>query len=415
MAPSAPLLLLAVLCASALTTVPALTCGTTPLRLVRAPASWVAVDTWFDSFRGRLHASFGVADASAPGTGTAFYSFTDGGAWSAPAALSAQRVNLTGGERGPRLAAGPNGALSVAWTDAEGAPGGACARVARSTDGGATWAPPVAAVCLAGADGVSVAAGTYVVPMLVVALHAPNASRGGARTATYAMSLDGGATWAPPVAFAAPAAPPAAAGSRARARFDADTGRLYFSYAAATAAGGNTSVWLLTGNARGNDFSAVRVDGAAAGGGGRGAGGGGGGGDGSGSDGGGGPELTQDVRTHAADATNIVAFSRGAPGGSRVLFAAASAAPGSAFGAPVGTPAGEGGERWPTAVQARNGDALLLWSAPAANGSLAVHWACVPAGGNATAQGGSLGAAQQRPTALADGGEGGLLIVAGVA
>ena len=378
--------------------------GATALQVLTVDETWLTPDVVFDAAASRLHVVYGTSDKDAY-----YVQSLGGGGFSTPVKLNAAGLGVTTtmGERGPKIALAANNRLVVVWADLWTGPG--CrvyARSVYSTDNGATWsAPVVVAPALFGIDGLSVAAGTYIDNQVVATFHVNTSMPTNASSATwlhYALSMDGGATWASPQVMSLDGGrTPAVACSMCmtRPRFDADTGELLVAYRGAIDNVRDFRVVRAAG-AEVNNFTTSVVnprdkwvvkDCPMNG-----------------------PELTLAVHDGAADATQVVAYMTG--DANSVFFTTlAPGGGGATWSAAVPTPFAEPNERYPTAVASRTGDVVMVWNVGpmAVSGDAAVKWACW-AQGNATAtQSGVLGRsfAGTKATALALGGEGGLLIV----
>ena len=377
-------------------------CGArSSLQVLRLDSAWLTPDALFDAARGRLHVVYGTADKDA------FYAFSDGGAFSAPVKLNTAGLGVTTtmGERGPKLTAGANGRLIVAWADLWTGPG--CrvyARSSFSTDGGATWSAPASiAPNIFGIDGLSIAAGTYVTQQVVATFHVNTSEATNASSATwlhYALSDDGAASWrAPQVLRLDGGRTPAVACSMCmtRPRFDADTGELLVAFRSAI---GNVRSFRVARapGAETNDFASTVVNPTDAwnisycpmnG-----------------------PELSLFVPPQAADATQLVAYMTG---DANNVYFRSMVAGATVYSAPVSTPLRERNERYPTAVASPTGDVLFLWQVGpmAVSGNAVVKFACYAPNNATAAQSGTLGMsfAGTKATALDLGDHGGLLVL----
>jgi hypothetical protein len=376
-------------------------CGArSQLQILTVDPSWLSPDAVFDaSIDGILHVVYGTADKNA------YYTSSSGGVWTAPIKLNTAGLGVTTtmGERGPKIVMGAAGRLVVVWSDLwTGSGSRTYARSSHSTDGGASWTLPVAITpeALFGVDGLSVAAGTYEVPMVVATFHVNTSAPTNASSATwmhYSLSLDGGESWSAPSLLYLEDGAPAIACSMCmtRPRFDADTGALVVGYRSATgnirdfrvvrALDARKNMWQSTsiGAKWGIPYCPMN-----------------------------GPELTLNVPMGAPDATEVVAYMTGS---SNNVYWVSRAARAVNFSRPVGTPLSEANERYPTAVASPRGDVVMVYNVGpmAVSGDAAVKYACYAEGNSTASQAGILGRsfAGTKATALALGSEGPLLII----
>jgi hypothetical protein len=168
---------------------------------------WIAVDSHVSSsFRDRIYVTWTRFIFSA-GTGAyvqspiAFVSSSDGGAtFTTPKLISG---NVLYGQ-GSRPVVGPDGTLYVFWDGSTRLASFDSTWMVKSTNGGATWSRPLAVAPLIDSSPLNDTA--FRVNSFPAAAAAPNGDLyatwttviGGASTAVYSKSTDGGATWSAP-------------------------------------------------------------------------------------------------------------------------------------------------------------------------------------------------------------------------
>jgi len=167
---------------------------------------WIAVDRSGGSFNDRIYVTWTRFLFSA-GTGAYvqspifFASSSDGGhTFTAPKSIAG---NVLYGQ-GSRPVVGPDGTLYVFWDGATRLATSDSTWMVKSTDGGATWSKPVAVAPLIDSSPLHDTA--FRVNSFPAAAAAPNGDLyatwttviGGASTAVYSKSTDGGATWSAP-------------------------------------------------------------------------------------------------------------------------------------------------------------------------------------------------------------------------
>ncbi len=125
----------------------------TTVRIIPAPDKALVPDVMVDA-QGVLHMVYGLGDQ-------AWYTrSSDSGGTFSPAVQinSAGKVQLTMGERGPKLAVGSDGSIHVVWVD-RWSPGAKChVRYSRSTDGGKRFEPAKQVSPMPGVDGATMTA-----------------------------------------------------------------------------------------------------------------------------------------------------------------------------------------------------------------------------------------------------------------
>ena len=123
------------------------------MQIIPAPDKALVPDVVVDA-KGVLHMVYGLGD-------DAWYvrSLDNGGTFSPPVRVnSAGKVELTMGERGPKLAVGSDGSIHVVWAD-RWSPGAECrVRYSRSTNGGQSFEPVKQISPMPGVDGATIAA-----------------------------------------------------------------------------------------------------------------------------------------------------------------------------------------------------------------------------------------------------------------
>ena len=344
-------------------------------RVLRCPARDCLVpDVVFDAASSTLHLVYGTS------TKQAYYARSaDGGAsWSAPLRLNdAHNVTTTMGERGPKLSVPTPSSIFVVLPDLWYSGAQTRARLARSTDGGATFSAPVAISEHWGIDGVTLAADAQ--GGVLLAYHWGNATSPRPPNATEATwlftraSADGGSTWgATALAPLRGVAPVACSMCAMRARA---VGGGAFQLAFRSAVNNVREHWVANASlAAGAQWPAARA-------------------------GGGwpypacpmnGPELAEAAA--GGPFSSVLAFMTG--DANRVFWSGWDPAAG-AFSPPVGTPGGgAGNERYPTAVLAPAlGQVLMVWNVGpmAVSGTAEVRWAAYFANGTFSGRAGSLG------------------------
>lgn len=380
------------------TLVVSLPCGSkSTLEILTVNSTWLTPDTVFDAASGRLHVVYGTSNKDA------YYTSYLNGIFSESIKLNTLGLGVTTtmGERGPKITMGADKRLIVVWADLW--TGAGCRVYSRSTfsvDNGLSWSSPIQISNIFGIDGLSVAAGTYEVNMVVATFHVNTSQTTNATSATwlhYVVSLDGAVTWAEPSVVLLDDGNPAIACSMCmtRPRFDADTGTLLIGYR--SAANNIRDFRVVTAkDARTNSFESTSV---------------------------GpswaidycpmnGPELSLNVPLQASDATETLAYMTNDE--NNVFFTSRPSGT-QTFSQPIGTPRKEANERYPTAVTSRQGDIVMVYNVGpmAVSGDSAVKYACYAPGNSTASQSGVLGRsfAGTKATAIALGGEGPLLIL----
>lgn len=123
------------------------------VRIVRIPDKALVPDVAVDA-KGVLHMVYGLGD-------NAYYvrSTDDGQTFTAPVQVNAEgKVQLTMGERGPKLAVASDGSVHVAWADRWSPGVKVFVRYSRSLDGGRSFAPAKQISSMPGVDGVTMTA-----------------------------------------------------------------------------------------------------------------------------------------------------------------------------------------------------------------------------------------------------------------
>ena len=295
-------------------------------------------------------------------------SIDDGRTFSEPVAVNATgKVQLTMGERGPKLALGGDGVVHVIWAD-RWAPGVKVqVRYARSTDGGKVFSEPRQLSAKPGMDGVTVAAnGKGDVIGFWHIFDPPQEQVKDGHWIYLARSDNNGETFGEPERLRlANMKDLACSMCMMRARFGSD-GKVHLAFR--TALDNIRDMYVLSGEPRANSFTAARVN----------------------QDNWHletcpmcGPELTVDSAGDAFCAymaENKVYWSRRRAGEG-------------AFALHVATPANEKDEMYPCAVSNGKGEVLMVWQVgPMAVGKkAAVKWALYSSDGTYSGKSGELG------------------------
>jgi hypothetical protein len=336
--------------------------GDTAVHLVRPPEGSLVPDVVMDA-KGRLHMVYGLGDH-------AWYvsSIDDGRTFGPPVRVNSEgAVQLTMGERGPKLAVGTDGSIHVAWVDRWSPGAKVLVRYSRSIDGGKSFEPAKRISSMPGVDGATMTAdGEGNVLVFWHVFDPPQEEVPNGHWMYLSRSTDNGASFAP--------------GERVRIADGRDLACSMCMMRARTAADGNVYLafrsaennirdfYVLRSRKAENRFTALRVNedrwelrtcpmcG---------------------------PELTLD-----ADGRAFCSFM------TRHSVYWATLAPGGAgFALHVATPSGEGDEIYPSAVANRRGEAIFLWQVGpmSVSGRATVKWAIYTIDGAFTGRQGTAG------------------------
>jgi hypothetical protein len=292
----------------------------------------------------------------------------DGRSFSEPVAVnSTGKVQLTMGERGPKLALGRNGSIHVIWMDRWSPGAQVHAKYARSTDGGKTFSEPRQLSSKAMLDGATIAAdGKGNVIAFWHTFDPPQKEIKDGHWIYLARSTDDGETFAAPERLRLTDMKDLACSMcLMRARFAQD-GKVHLAFRSAV--DNIRDMYVLSSNPGENAFTAKRVN----------------------NDNWYidhcpmcGPELTVDAAGSAYCAYMA----------DHKVYWSRRPADSADFTLHVATPNNENDEIYPSATPNGNGDVLMVWQVgPMAVGQKAtVHWALYRDDGSYTGQTGTLG------------------------
>lgn len=351
----------------------------TPLRVLPCPGADCLVPDVAQDTSGALHVVYGTSTKLA-----LYQTSADGGAtWSRPAQLNpaGTRVTTTMGERGPHLAMSPNGTLlAVAWQDYWSPGAQVFPRLTTSRDGGATWSAPVPASPVPGVDGTSVALDAETGAIFVLN-HNINATQDApvpnATSATWlkhSITPDFGRTWPVYGAHVALDALQPVACSMCQTQVRAVDGQWLLAFRSAV--DNMREFWLVNASvaaagANASAFHGVRVPMA--------------------------PWYVTECPMNGPvftleRSTGLVIYTFMSDDANHVHWTAYDPATGR-WTPPVGTPSGEGNERYATAVASPAGEVLMVWNVGpmAVTGTALVKYAIYGLADGAVRASGTLG------------------------
>ena len=353
---------------------PSLVFAADPVGIIRLPDKALVPDVAMDA-GGVLHMVYGLGDH-------ALYvrSSDNGSTFTEPVRVNAEgKVQLTMGERGPKLALGAGGSVHIVWADRWSPGAKVYVRHARSIDGGKSFEPAKQVSTMPGIDGATLAADAE--GNVLAFWHVfdpPQQEIPNAHWIYLARSIDNGKTFTPPERVKiANAKDLACSMCMMRPRIGRD-GNVYLAFRSAE--NNIRDFYILKSRTTENNFTAIRVN----------------------NDNWElktcpmcGPELTLDAKGGA-----LCAFmSR-----NRVYWSVLDAQAG-ASRLHIATPASEKDEIYPAAVANDRGQVLFLWQVGpmSVKGQATVKWAIYAADGAFTGQQGTVGVSFSgtKPTAFA--------------